>query len=239
MSGDALLGGDGRRRGIPPAREALEIQALCDRVVARYAGASRFARGFVRGKLLTDPATLAILRQAAAAPFGSVADLGCGRGQLGLALLLAGRAERLLGLDMHAGKIAEAGRAAAGLPAEFRIADLATVAVPTCDTILLIDVLLQMPEAAQLRLLARVTQAARRRILIRAFDPDSGWRARLGFAMERLGRRLRRDQVEIQPLPLPRLQGLLTEAGFAVTITPCWGRTPLPNVLLVAERPPA
>lgn len=220
-----------------------ELAAIAGRVTARYAGASRFARGFVRGKLRRDPASAAILALGAATPLGAVVDLGCGRGQLGLALLLAGAAERLLGLDRHAGKLAEARQAAAGLPARFERADLATAPVPACDTVLLIDVLLQMPEAAQRALLARAAAAARRRILIRAFDPSLGWRARLGFAMERLGRRVRGDGVEIRPLPLPALRRLLEEAGFGVTVTPCWAGTPLPNVLLRAERretaPPA
>jgi SAM-dependent methyltransferase len=213
------------------------FEALHDRVAGLYSDAPRFARGFVRGKLRTDPATAAILRRAAATPFGEVADLGCGRGQLGLALLVAGFAERLTGMDRDAAKIAEAKRAGAGLPTEFAVADLGTAPVPSCDTVLIVDVLLQMPEAAQHALLARVTAAARRRVLIRAFDPACGWRARVGFAMERLGRAVRRDGVEIRPLPLPVLERTLAEAGFVVSVTPCWGRTPLPNVLLVGERP--
>lgn len=217
--------------------DAAALHQLTGQVAARYAGASRFAQGFVRGKLRTDPATMAILRQAATAPFGRVVDLGCGRGQLGLALLLAGLAEDLTGLDRDAGKIAEATAAARGLPARFGVADLGTAPLPDCDTLLIIDVLLQMPEAAQHALLGRMVAAARRRILIRAFDPDCGWRARVGFAMERLGRRVRRDGVEIRPLPLPVLESTLAAAGFAVRVTPCWAGTPLPNVLLIGERP--
>lgn len=211
--------------------------ALQDRVVDRYAEASRFARGFVRGKLQTDPATTAILQYAAATPFGEVADLGCGRGQLGLALLMAGFAERLTGMDRDAGRVAEARGAAVGLPAEFAVADLGTAPVPACDTALIVDVLLQMPVAAQHAFLARVMEAARRRVLIRTFDPASGWRARVGYTMERLGRALRRDGLEILPLPLPVLERILVAAGFAVSVMPCWGQTPLPNVLVIGERP--
>lgn len=211
--------------------------AALHQVASRYAGASRFAQGFVRGKLRRDPATAAVLRQAAATPFGRVVDLGCGRGQLGLALLLAGLADHVTGLDRDAGKIATAAAAATGLPARFAVADLATAPVQDCDTILIIDVLLQMPEAAQQALLGRMVAAARRRILIRAFDPECGWRATLGFAMERLGRQVRRDGVEIRPLPLPVLRARLEAAGFAVRVVPCWAGTPLPNVLLTAERP--
>jgi len=211
---------------------------LAARVAERYAGASRYARGFVRGKLLTDPATGAILRLAAASGgLGRVADLGCGRGQVGLALLLAGLAESVAGLDLDAGKIRDATGAAQGLPARFEAADLALAPVPPCDTALIFDVLLQMPVAAQLDLVTRMAGAARRRVVIRAFDPDCGWRARLGGAMEEAGRRLRRDGSDFRPLPLERLAEPLREIGFATRVAPCWGWTPLPNVMLVAERP--
>ena len=213
-----------------------ELSAIVARVVARYGGASRFTQGFVGGKLRGDPATRAVLRLAAARPFGVVADLGCGRGQLGLALLAAKLAERVTGLDRDGAKVAEAARAAAGLPAEFAVADLALAPVPACDTALLVDVLYQMPEAAQRALLTRVAATARRSVLIRAFDPGRGWRSALGLAMERAGRAIRGDGAAIAPLPLAAIAAPFAAAGFAVSVAPCWGRTPLPNLLLVAER---
>jgi hypothetical protein len=76
------------RRDGPPG-----LLDVTGRVAARYATASKWSRNFVRGKLLTDPATPAVLRLAhETGGFGEVADLGCGRGQVGLALLLAGLA---------------------------------------------------------------------------------------------------------------------------------------------------
>ena len=208
------------------------------RVGALYAEASRFSRNFVRGKLLTDPATPAVLRLAAAhGGFGEVADLGCGRGQVGLALLMAGLAERVLGLDLDAGKIQDARAAARGLPARFEVADLGAAAVPRCDTAVIFDVLLQMPEAAQRALLERMAAAARRRVVIRAFDPSRGWRARLGAVTEDWARVIRRDGTGLRPLPLRELAAPLEAAGFRISVTPCWGWTPLPNVMLVAEAP--
>lgn len=208
-------------------------------VVARYAASPRFARGYVGGKLRHDPASAAILSFGARRHLGTVVDLGCGRGQLGLALLLAGLADSVTGLERDAAKLAEASRAARGLPARFIPADLALDPIPPGDTLLLVDVLYQMPEPAQRRLLAMAAVAARRRILIRAFDPDRGWRSALGLAMERAGRAIRRDTTAIRPLTLPAIAAPLRQAGFGVSVAPCWGRTPLPNVLLVAERNPA
>ena len=206
-------------------------------VSARYGAASHYGRNFVRGKMLTDPATPAILRLAeAAGGFGDVADLGCGRGQVGLALLMAGLADSVQGRDLDAVKIRDAAQAAIGLPAEFAVADLGQAPVPACDTVVIFDVLLQMPEAAQHALLARMAAAARKRVIIRAFDPDCGWRAGLGTAMEEFGRRIRRDGSAFRPLPLSALAGPLQAQGFRTAVTPCWGWTPLPNVMLVAER---
>jgi SAM-dependent methyltransferase len=221
-----------------PARQP-DPRRLARAVAGRYAGASRFARGYVDGKLRHDPATAAILALAARHSFGEVLDLGCGRGQLGLALLTTGGAAAVTGLDLDAAKIAEAQAAATGLPARFAVADLATAELPACDTLLLVDVLYQMPEPAQRALLARAATVARRRVVIRAFDPDLGWRSRVGMGMERLGRAIRGDAAALRPLAPATLAGLLWERGFMASITPCWGRTPLPNVLLLAERSPA
>ncbi|MFC7688910.1 class I SAM-dependent methyltransferase [Paeniroseomonas aquatica] len=196
-----------------------------------------FLAHFVRGKLLTDPATPAVLRLAAArGGFGSITDLGCGRGQVGMSLLTAGLATRLQGLDLDPGKIADATQAAVGLPASFAVADLTAAAVPAADTVLIFDVLLQLPAEAQQRLLVRMAAAARRRIVIRAFDPARGWRSGIGIAMERLGCAVRRDGSDFRPLPLKELGAPLVAAGFVLSVTPCWGWTPLPNVMLLAER---
>lgn len=222
----------------PPSRPAA-LPRLIDAVATRYAGASRYTRHYVRSKLRRDPATEAILALATGlGGFGAVADLGCGRGQLSLLLLLAGSADSVQGLDRNGPALAEAQVAAHGLPARFAAADLATAPLPACDTLLLVDVLYQLPPAAQRDLLARMAAAARRRIVIRAFDPDLGWRSRCGFAMEWLNRAGRGDlrRAAIDPMTLPALRALLEQAGFRVSVTPCWGGMPLPNVLLLAER---
>jgi SAM-dependent methyltransferase len=210
------------------------LRDLAQAVAARHSG--RATQGFVRGKLRGDPVLPALL---ALPPLGAVLDLGCGRGQLALALLLAGRADSIAGLDLDAGKIARATQAAAGLPARFTVADLATASIPPCDTVLLIDVLLQMPQEAQRAVLVRIAAASPARIVIRGFDPDRGWRSTAGFAMEHLRRWLGADLGRagaLAPLPIPAMAGMLEAAGYRVTVTPCWAGTPLPNVLMLAHR---
>jgi SAM-dependent methyltransferase len=210
------------------------VSTLADTVAARYRGAT--TRGFVRGKLKRDPVVPALL---ALPPLGDVLDLGCGRGQLGLALVLTGRARSIIGLDLDAAKIARASAAAQGLPARFAVADLATASLPPCDTALLIDALVQMHPPAQAALLARIVAGAPARIVIRAFDPDRGWRSALGLTIDRLRRRLGGDlglAGTVAPQPIATLRAPLEAAGYAVSVTPCWAGTPLPNVLLLAQR---
>jgi len=213
---------------------------LAARVAARYPGISRTERGFIGGKLKRDPAVAALLALGQARHLGEVLDLGCGRGQLAIALLLAGVAARVTGVDIDAAKVALARRAAEGLPARFEVADLATAEVPRADTVLLVDVLLQLPPAAQDALLARIAATWPRLVAIRAFDPERGWRSAIGFGMERIRRRLGADRGldgALAPRPLAEIARPLEAAGYALRVTPCWAGTPLPNVLLVAERP--
>lgn len=208
---------------------------LARAVAARHAG--RATRGFVAGKLRADPVLPALL---ALPPLGTVLDLGCGRGQLALALLLAGRADSVIGFDLDAAKIGRATAAARGLPARFAVADLAIADIPPCDTVLLIDVVSQLPSAAQRALLARIAAAAPSRIIIRTPDPDRGWRSAIGIAAEHLRRWLgadRRGTGAVAPLPMRDLARALEGAGYRVAIAPCWAGTPLPNVLMLAQRP--
>ncbi|MCR0983663.1 methyltransferase domain-containing protein [Roseomonas populi] len=217
--------------------DGTDLQTLIPAVAARYAGASRFTREFVPSKLRRDPATAAILGLARrAGGFGHVVDLGCGRGQFGIALLLSGDASRVTGLDLDGRKIADARAAAAGLPADFARADLTRAEVPEGDTVLMADVLYQLPDGAQLRVLEGMARAARRRVVMRLFDPDRGWRSAFGMAMERAGRAIRRDGAAVRPMPVPEVTALFGRAGFRCAVEPCWAGTPLPNVLLTAER---
>lgn len=207
---------------------------LPERVASRYRG--RFAQGFVRGKLRADPMLDLLL---AGPPLGALLDLGCGRGQLAIALLLAGTADRVTGIDADAAKIAAAADAARDLPAAFLAADLTASPLPPADTVLLIDVLYQMPPRAQAALLDRLAQHGSRRIVIRAFDPDAGWRSALGRTMEAARRLLGGDlgrRGAIAPQPLDALTAPLRAAGYTVTTAAPPAGSLLPNVLMLAER---
>lgn len=215
---------------------------LLRRVTERYRACGRATEGYIRGKLRRDP----VLRAVLALPydFGDVLDLGCGRGQLGIALLEAGRARSVQGLDRNARHLGEAERAAAGLVTRPSLAfralcrDLADGAdIARADTVMMVDVLYQLETEAQLALLRAAAQAARERLLIRTLDPDRGVRSALTLAAERLVRRISpHSGARVNPLPIPLLAGVVKREGLAVNVLPCWQGTPFANVLLSARR---
>ena len=111
---------DHRYHRAAPCRQTLanprpDFAATFERVTRRYRDCGRFARGYVARKLRRDPVHQDVLALAADEAFGDVVDIGCGRGQLAVALLEAGLARSVLGLDRNAGHLRQACRAATGL----------------------------------------------------------------------------------------------------------------------------
>jgi SAM-dependent methyltransferase len=206
-------------------------------LAARFAAAPRHVRGYVGWKARLDPVHRAIMAHAAKEPFGHVLDLGCGYAQLGLDLLASGLADELTGLDWDAARLKAARTAAEGLRARFREVDLQQAGLPACDTTLVIDLLYQLPAAAQRHLLTRITTTTRRLILVRSFDPHRGWRSAFGRLIEHALRHARIYRpAMIEPLPVHEVRQVLQAGGFVTSEEPCWAGTPFPNVLIVARR---
>lgn len=220
----------------PAPGPAPPLAAILERTARRYRPAGRFARHYVAVKLRRDPVNAALLARAGA--LGHVVDLGCGRGQLGAALLEAGLAASVLGLDWNAAHLAQAEAALAGLPFRAERRDLsARQDVPEADTVLLIDVLYQLRTEVQERLLLNAARAARSLLVIRTADPGRGARSVLTRALEIAGQRFwPHAGAHVNPLPLPAIAALLAGAGFATETAPCWRGTPFANVLLIARR---
>jgi hypothetical protein len=143
-----------------------------------------------------------------------------------------------LALDRNSRHLEQARRAARGLAFHAAVHDLAqTPRVPEAATVLLIDVLYQIEARQQTALLRAAAQAARRRIVIRTFDPDRGMRSALTLWLERLTRRLSPHSGDhVGVLPVDRLAAVLVDAGFAVSSAPCWEGTPFANVLIIGRR---
>jgi 2-polyprenyl-3-methyl-5-hydroxy-6-metoxy-1,4-benzoquinol methylase len=185
-----------------------------------------------------DPVHAAILDLAAQAPLGHVIDLGCGRGQMGVALLEAGSASSILAIDRDAPALRQLCHAADGLPLRTQVTDLSQGSpVDQADTILLVDVLYQLPTATQFNLLRQAASLARRMIIIRTMDPAPGWRTTLNAKVERLGRgRWPTFGERANPLPPADLAAALASFGFTVQIRPCAQGTPHAGKLLVGQR---
>lgn len=215
-----------------------ERDAALKEVAARYAHGSRLTRRYVAARLRADPVHRMVLDLAADEGFGRVLDVGCGRGQLALALLEAGGARRVLGLDRSEAVLEDARRAARGLPFRAEQQDVAQpFPLPPADTVLLVDVLYQLPTPAQDDLLRRAAAAAGRLVLIRTLDPDRGWRSRFALAVERVARLGRRDAgAVVNARAVKTVAALLAAEGFVVATTPCWQGTPFADVLIVGRR---
>ncbi len=226
-----------RRRAGRFPQSALRL--AIDRTAQRYARAAD-GRGqyyFARGKLSGDPVTSVV---AALGRLGTVLDLGCGRGQLGVLLLELGVADRVRGVDWDPVKVALATRAAEGLTAEFATGDVRSATADPADTLLLIDILHYFSISEQDALLREVAArvAPGGRLLLREADLGRGLRSLITRGFEGVGTALRVNRgervifrdVEREIVPI------LTSAGLECRVEPCWAGTPFSNVLLVAVR---
>ncbi len=228
-------------RGVRSFRRPPEtpIEHAIERTARRFqrAAAKRSDYYFARGKLSGDPATKAI---AALGPLGGVLDLGCGRGQLAVLALEAGLATNVRGVDWDEAKVAFARRAAEGQNASFEAGDVRAASGEPVDTVLLVDVLHYFSKDVQDALLVRAARLVKPggRLVLREADTGRGLRSLTTRVQEGIGtwarvnvgeRVLFRD-VEKELVPI------LEAEGFSCDVTPCWGKTPFSNVMLVARR---
>lgn len=215
-----------------------ETASAFDDVAERYRPCGRRAYHYVKAKLNRDPVCRDMVVLAGEKQFGDVIDVGCGRGQLGIALLEASLARSVLGLDCQIMHLEQARAAASGLAYRAETTDLSLVqSMPQSDTVLLIDVLYQLDTLTQHGLLQAAAQSARERIIIRTLDPERGLRSALTLGIERLLRRISPHAgAHVNALPVTQLISVLSARGFTVAATPCWRGTPFSNVLLIARR---
>lgn len=236
--GSASLGSARSAMPSDAAKPPAHFTATFQRVTQRYGDCGRFARAYVAAKLRRDPVHRDVLALATGETFGEVVDIGCGRGQLAVALLEAGLARSVRGLDCQGRHLEQARRAARGLAFSAELRDLAkNHDVPETTSVLLVDVLYQLEPVVQIALLRAAARAAQRRVLIRTLDPDLGMRSTLTLRLERLMQRLSpHSGRHVAALPIARLVETLVDAGFSVSRTPCWEGTPFANVLLMGCR---
>lgn len=202
---------------------------------------SPLQRGYVRGKLATDPvyaATAALIVDSEL----PLLDIGCGMGLLGHYLNAVGYTQPYLGLDHDQRKIA-AGQAAAkraGLSAvmQLQCADVAELP-PLQGHVTLLDVLHYLPAQRQVELLAAATGhlALQGRLIIRNVLRERNWRFHATRVEEFFLRASGWIPGGAQHYPdAESLRATLESQGLDVHIQSLRGRTPFNSYLIVACR---
>jgi SAM-dependent methyltransferase len=239
-----------RARGVDPI-----VKRLVEAASAPYLTQGIATWEFVRSKMRLDPVYLGVLQDGVLPQTGRLYDLGCGQGVM-LSLLTAARDQfqrndwphewpappaglELYGIELRP-RIVKRAREILGDTATIEERDLAVGTLPSCDAVLIFDVLHLMPRDAQERLLTTVRQALRPSgvLVLREADARGGWR----FRMVRFGNRLvailqgRRGR-EFSFRTGCEWQRQLEDLGLQVRPAATPNRTPFANVTLYARAP--
>ncbi|MGE6333386.1 class I SAM-dependent methyltransferase [Stenotrophomonas sp. NPDC077659] len=197
---------------------------------------------YTRGKLGSDPLYDGVLQHLPEDGL-PLLDLGCGLGLFAHVLRQRGHRQPYLGVDVDAGKIARAQRAAAGLDeVRFECLDVQAPLPAQAGHVLLLDVLQYLDMQPQLDLLraASARVAAGGRLLLRTPLATGDRRDRTTRVADRLAWLVGWMGTRPRHYPAPaQLTATLAEAGLQVdTLRPLHGRTPFNSWLLVARRSP-
>lgn len=207
-------------------------------IANRYDG--RLQRGYVRGKLASDPVYAAVAGALAGSTL-PLLDIGCGIGLLGQYLHAQGHAAACVGVDHDPRKIAAGRRAVerAGLTAAIDLhCANARELPPLQGHVAILDVLHYLSAADQLALLQEAIRhlAPRGRLIIRNVLRERNWR----FQATRLEEFLLHASGWIRGGPkhypaAAELRRPLESAGLDLRIQPLRGRTPFNSFLIVAQ----
>ncbi|HEY2624939.1 MAG TPA: class I SAM-dependent methyltransferase [Dyella sp.] len=198
-------------------------------------------RGYVRGKLATDPVYAAAAELIAVHPL-PLLDIGCGIGLLGQYLHAQGCVPEYIGIDHDPRKI-DAGlralrRAGIDHSLQLRCGDGAT-AQTLRGHVALLDVLHYLPEERQRAVVEHAVRhlAPDGMLIVRNVLRESNWRYQVTRVAEFFLRVSGWMRVGAQHYPsADELRALLEAAGLEVTIRPLHGHMPYNNYLLVAQR---
>ncbi|EMR0466219.1 class I SAM-dependent methyltransferase [Stenotrophomonas maltophilia] len=236
---------DGTPRNGPPLPctplTAPQARLIAEAFRPAQAWGSRRDYYYTRGKLGSDPLYDGVL-QHLPDDGQPVLDLGCGLGLFAHVLRQRGGTQRYLGVDVDAGKITRAKRAAADLhDVRFDCVDVQAPLPAQAGHVLLLDVLQYLDAGPQQALLrAASAQVARGGcLLLRTPLATGDGRDRTTRVADRLAWLIGWMGTRPRHYPDPQvLQTTLAEAGLQVTAPrPLHGRTPFNSWLLVAKRP--
>jgi SAM-dependent methyltransferase len=191
----------------------------------------RWLRGYIRGKLISDPVFnkgLAVLRGRK----GRIIDLGCGLGLFALWLREHGCQEPFFGCDLGKWKIEAGMRAAQHLGLqniEFLHQDMVQTPLMNASAICAFDVLHYLSIEEQKKLVRSMAAAARSGavVLIRTGVRGFGWRSIVTSIEEQWTRVT--GWISGGEANFPFLKDLIfafEEEGCSVKAEPLWGKTP-------------
>ena len=206
------------------------------RISERFPG--RWLRGYVRGKISSDPVYAAAGAQIAEHPL-PVLDIGCGIGLFAHYLRLMDCDMDYHGIDLDERKISIAQGAADDYPGiHFERASCETL--PTWQGhVVILDTLHYLSAALQQKLLrdAATCVAPGAVLIIRSVLRDTSWRFRITRFEEFFMHSIRWMPYGAQYYPdMEELRAPLVAAGLTVQIDPLWGHTPFNSYLVVARR---
>ena len=214
-------------------------EEACTRVASHFA--SRWLRGYVAGKLRSDPvfaAAFELLCESRA----PLLDVGCGVGLLAFYLRERGFAPPITGLDIDGPKVRR-GRAVARdnyLAIDLREQNVAVVAPPTfCGNVAIFDLLHYLPPAAQQTLLVRLAACvpAGGLLLIRDSPRESSARFWMTYVGEIFAQAISWNVGARLHFPtLAFLRAAFPEREWTRDEQPAWGGTPFNNRLFIFRR---
>ncbi len=214
-----------------------ELTTIIERIARRYP--SRVTRGYVRGKIRSDPAYHITLDALRGSPL-PVLDIGCGMGFLAFYLRERGFSPPILGLDYDAPKIASAQEIARKHYAnlDFRVQDAASEH-DFRGNVVILDVLQYMTAEEQRKFLSQIVALIPPggKCLIRGTPRDESWRFHFTRLMDRVVHHIRwMKNRAVHYLSIEEIAAPFIKAGFQSEIRPLWGRTPFNSYLFLFER---
>ena len=235
------------------------FRRLVMRAAARYRPFGRSPYYFARGKLSGDPVFAALLRDGRINDAARIVDVGCGLGILAAWLAAAEVCDALsvsdwpqtwapppknwtlCGFDLRTRAIA-AGQCALsdlGSRVALKVGDARDVTLPSCDVVVMLDVLHYMDRDVQQLLLrsAHKVLAPGGVLLLRVGDITSNWRSRFTSMVDWWVTVLRDKRwPRLHCRSLAEWKVLLESIGYSAVAQPMSEGTFFANVLLIATK---
>jgi SAM-dependent methyltransferase len=230
---------------------------LVDIASAPYRQAGRFAHGFARGKLWTDPLFIDLLRFGLLPAKGQFLDLGCGQAVFASWLLAAQqlaeagqwhkdwpaapRVEHLVGYELMPSDVARGRQALAAWPQiDIRQANVITEPFPQSDAVTILDVLHYFDENAQAAVLRKVRECLSPGgvLVIRVGDAGRGWRFELSRRVDQAVTWVRgHGWSDLHCRPINAWVAALEQVGFSAEVIQSVGGPPFANTFVVGRLP--